>query len=137
MNKFKTESRLNRAITRFLTHKRALGHRYRQEAWLLQRLGRFVEKSGRRDLEANCFARWLTSLRDRHRKVVGLLDAEAGRPGGGEHAVHRGSHRLALARHAEAQEPLAGRRPESLRGPASLRRRSPLAPAAAARAARR
>ncbi len=66
MNKFKTESRLNRAITRFLAHKRALGHRYRQEAWLLQGVGRFVEKSGRRDLEANCFARWLTSLRDRH-----------------------------------------------------------------------
>src|SRR5439155_17683820 len=37
--------------------------------WLLQRLGRYVQESARRDLDAKCFARWLTSLQDRHPKT--------------------------------------------------------------------
>lgn len=66
MRKRKTASRLARAIDRFLTHKRTLGNHYRQESWLLQRLECFVTESGRRDLDAKCFTRWLTSLQDRH-----------------------------------------------------------------------
>jgi hypothetical protein len=66
MKKRKTASRLARAIDRFLTHKRTLGHHYRQESWLLQRLDCFVTESGRRDLDEKCFTRWLMSLQDRH-----------------------------------------------------------------------
>jgi integrase/recombinase XerD len=66
MKKRKTASRLARAIDRFLTHKRTLGHHYRQEGWLLQRLEYFVTESGRRDLDEKCFTRWLMSLQDRH-----------------------------------------------------------------------
>jgi integrase/recombinase XerD len=66
MRKRQTASRLARAIDRFLTHKRTLGHHYRQESWLLQRLECFVTESGRRELDAKCFARWLMSLQDRH-----------------------------------------------------------------------
>jgi integrase/recombinase XerD len=66
MKKRKTAARLARAIDRFLTHKRILGHHYRQEVWLLQRLECFVTESGRRDLDEQCFTRWLTSLQDRH-----------------------------------------------------------------------
>jgi len=69
MSQTKKESHLARAIARFLSHKRALGNRYRQEAWLLQRLGRFVRESAEgahRDLDAKCFACWLMSLQDRH-----------------------------------------------------------------------
>jgi integrase/recombinase XerD len=66
MRKRKSASRLARAIDRFLTHNRTLGHHYRQESWLLQRLECFVTESGRRDLDAECFARWVMSLQDRH-----------------------------------------------------------------------
>jgi integrase/recombinase XerD len=59
-------SALAHAVTQFLTHKRALGHRYRHEAWLLQTLRRHVEQGGCRDLDAECFGRWLTSLKDHH-----------------------------------------------------------------------
>lgn len=62
----KKAARLARAIDRFLAHKRALGYRCRQEAWLLPKLLAHVEQSGGRDLTAKGFDRWLTSLRDRH-----------------------------------------------------------------------
>ena len=66
MNAPQTDSRLARAIDRFLAHKRALGYRCRQEAWLLPKLLHHVEQSGDRDLHAKVFDRWVTSFRDRH-----------------------------------------------------------------------
>jgi integrase len=66
MSRPKKASRLGPSIVRFLTHKRALGYRYRQETWLLNALLRHVEQHSRRDLDAKCFEGWLTSLQDRH-----------------------------------------------------------------------
>jgi len=66
MSKPKIASRLACSITRFLAHKRTLGHRCRQEAWLLQVLLRHMEQCACRDLDARCFECWLTSLQDRH-----------------------------------------------------------------------
>lgn len=62
----KKASPLVRAIDRFLAHKRSLGYRYRQEAWLLPKLLQHVAQSGYRDLNAKCFDGWLSSLQDRH-----------------------------------------------------------------------
>ena len=59
-------SRLQRAVVRFLAHKRALGHAYRGEAGVLSRLGRFIRRDGSSDLGASGFSGWLHSLRDRH-----------------------------------------------------------------------
>jgi integrase len=66
MNKCKRPSAIANAITRFLDHKRVLGHRYRGEAWLLRTLQGHVERSGGRDLNAKCFGTWLASFQDRH-----------------------------------------------------------------------
>ena len=66
MNKPKKPSRLARAINRFIAHKRTLGHRFRLEAWLLPKLLHHVERTHCRDLHAQCFDGWLTSLKDRH-----------------------------------------------------------------------
>lgn len=59
-------SRLQRAIVRFLAHKRALGHAYRGEAGVLSRLGRFIQREGGGDLGVGGFSRWLHSLRNHH-----------------------------------------------------------------------
>jgi integrase len=66
MNGPKSTSELASAIDRFLTHKRALGRRYRQEAWLLPGLLHHVKQCACRDLNASCFERWLASFQDRH-----------------------------------------------------------------------
>lgn len=66
MNKPKSPSRLARAIARYLTHARTLGHRSQQDTWLLPALRRHVEAGGHRDLNARSFDRWLRSFRDRH-----------------------------------------------------------------------
>ncbi len=66
MSKAKHASRLAAAITRFLVHKRALGHRYRHEAWLLSTLLRHVEQIGCQDLNAQGFDRWSAGLRNNH-----------------------------------------------------------------------
>ncbi len=59
-------SRLQRAIVRFLAHKRALGHAYRGEAGVLSRLDRFIRRERGADLGASNFSRWLHSLRHHH-----------------------------------------------------------------------
>ena len=66
MSKSKNRSALSRMISLFLDHKRTLGHRYRHEAWVLQKLQRHVEQSDCRDLNAKCFESWLASLKDHH-----------------------------------------------------------------------
>ena len=66
MTKAKTSSHLARAITRYLAHKSALGHRCHQAAWFLRRLRRYVQTGGQRDLKARTFDRWLRSFQDRH-----------------------------------------------------------------------
>lgn len=57
---------LRRAIARYLSHKRSLGHVYHCEAGVLDRLHRGLRQQGRRDLDASGFDRWLHGLRDRH-----------------------------------------------------------------------
>jgi len=59
-------SRLERAIARFLAHKRALGRRYYGEELLLRRLCHRLKKDGAHELGADSFRRWLASLRNRH-----------------------------------------------------------------------
>jgi integrase/recombinase XerD len=59
-------SRFERAVARYLAHKRALGHRYRQEAWLLGAVGRQFKQSGHRDLDSTAFECWSWGVRDRH-----------------------------------------------------------------------
>ncbi len=66
MTKPKTASRLAGTINRFLTHKRALGHGFREEARLLRTLLRHVEAGRRRDLDAPGFDRWLRGFRHCH-----------------------------------------------------------------------
>jgi integrase len=66
MSKSKSRPALSGMISRFLDHKRTLGHRYLHEAWVLQMLQRHVEQSGSRDLNAKCFESWLASLKDHH-----------------------------------------------------------------------
>lgn len=66
MSRPKNESPLAYWINRFLTHKRALGYRYRLETFVLQALCRHVEQCGCRDLNALCFERWMTSFQHRH-----------------------------------------------------------------------
>lgn len=66
MNKLKRPSRFSRMIDRFLSHKRALGHRYDHEAWVLRKLQRHVEQSSWRDLNAKSFESWLATLKDHH-----------------------------------------------------------------------
>ena len=66
MTKPKTASRLAGTIDRFLTHKRALGHGFREEARLLRTLLRHVEAGRRRDLDAPGFDRWLRGFRHCH-----------------------------------------------------------------------
>ena len=66
MNKSKSRSALFRIINRYLDHKRVLGHRYQHEAWVLHTLRRHVEQSDFRDLNTECFERWLASLKDHH-----------------------------------------------------------------------
>ncbi len=66
MSKPKVPSRLTFWVHRFLTHKRALGHRHRGENWLLQTLPRHVEQCDCRDLNARCFEAWLADIKDLH-----------------------------------------------------------------------
>lgn len=66
MNQSSKPSVIAGVLARFLGHKRALGHRYRHEAWLLQKLQWHVEQSGCRDLNAKCFGTWLASFQDHH-----------------------------------------------------------------------
>lgn len=47
-------SRLQRAVARFLAHKRALGHSYRGEAGVLVRLCRFIGRADGGDLHSDC-----------------------------------------------------------------------------------
>ena len=57
---------LERAITRFLIHKRALGRRYRGEGFLLRRLCHHVRNEDGGDLDADNFQRWCTELQGHH-----------------------------------------------------------------------
>lgn len=57
---------LGRAIARYLSHKRALGHSYHCESGVLHRLHRGLRQQGRRDLDSPGFERWLHGLCDRH-----------------------------------------------------------------------
>lgn len=66
MRKPKHPSRLACAIAQFLTHKRALAHRCRQESWLLSTLLHHVETGQYCDLNAKSFERWWAELRDCH-----------------------------------------------------------------------
>jgi integrase/recombinase XerD len=66
MSKAKASSRLIFWVNRFLTHKRALGHRLRGESWLLQALPRHVEQCDCRDLNARWFQGWLASIKNLH-----------------------------------------------------------------------
>jgi integrase/recombinase XerD len=66
MSRFPNSSVLCRAVTQFLAHKHALGHRYQQEARVLRWLQRHVEQGGGRDLNAEWFESWLASFKDRH-----------------------------------------------------------------------
>lgn len=59
-------SRLERAIARFLAHKRALGRRYYGQELQLRRLSRYLEESGTPELDADSFGCWLATLRNRH-----------------------------------------------------------------------
>lgn len=59
-------SHIEYAIARFLSHKRALGRRYRGEEFLLRRLCRHLKKESTHDLDAVSFRRWLAFLRNRH-----------------------------------------------------------------------
>jgi len=59
-------SRFARATVRYLAHKRALGHRCRQEAWLLGGIRRHLKTFGQSDLDAVGYDRWLHSVSDRH-----------------------------------------------------------------------
>jgi integrase/recombinase XerD len=66
MSKANRGSALSRMVNRFLDHKRTLGHRYQQEAWVLQKIQRHVQQCNCRDLTAQSFASWLASLKDHH-----------------------------------------------------------------------
>ena len=66
MNRLPNSSPLSCAVARFLALKHALGHRYGQEAYVLQMLQRHVEQSGCRDLDAKCFESWLASFQNNH-----------------------------------------------------------------------
>ena len=57
---------LDRAIERYLSHKRSLGHVYRGEASVLARLRRGVRQQRLRDLDPTGFDLWLRGLRDLH-----------------------------------------------------------------------
>jgi integrase/recombinase XerD len=59
-------SRLQRAIMRFIEHKRVLGHSYLGEDGVLSCLCRFIRQQGCVDLTPSGFDRWLYSLRDHH-----------------------------------------------------------------------
>jgi integrase len=66
MSKATGSPRFVRATVRYLAHKRALGHRCRQEAWLLRAIRRHLKKCGYGDLDAVAYDRWLRSIIDRH-----------------------------------------------------------------------
>lgn len=66
MSKPKATSRLAPWITRYLAHRRALGHRNRGEVSVLMALLRHVEHCGVRDLHAKCFESWLSGIKDLH-----------------------------------------------------------------------
>lgn len=53
-------------VPAYLAHWRALGRRYRQEAWLLQTLLRELPALGHDDLNAQSFALWFEVRKDRH-----------------------------------------------------------------------
>lgn len=61
-----TSCPLDRAIARYLSHKRTLGHAYRGEASALGRLRRGMRQQRRRDLNVAAFDHWLHGLRDLH-----------------------------------------------------------------------
>ncbi len=57
---------LNRHIDAYLAHGRALGRRYRQEAWLLGTMLRDLPVLGHDDLTAQSYAMWFEARKDRH-----------------------------------------------------------------------
>jgi integrase len=66
VNRSQNSSALSCAVAQFLALKHALGHRYQQEACVLQMLQRHVEQGGCRDLDAKCFESWLASFQNNH-----------------------------------------------------------------------
>jgi integrase len=57
---------LARAIARYVSHKRALGHSYHGPAGVLHRLQRWLRHRGRCDLDATGFELWLHGMRALH-----------------------------------------------------------------------
>ena len=66
MNTSAKTSPLVRALAGFLEHKRALGRRYRGEAFLFRRLLAHVRRHGGNELDAAAFQRWTRDLSRRH-----------------------------------------------------------------------
>lgn len=60
------EKRIEHHIQRYIRHKRAYGNGYRQETWLLNKLGGFLQNRGVEDLDIGSFNAWCNSLADRH-----------------------------------------------------------------------
>ena len=61
-----TSERIEKHIRRYIVHKRALGNRYRHEAWLLDKLRSFLHSNGTDDLDSLLYDEWCKSLADRH-----------------------------------------------------------------------
>lgn len=66
MNMPPNSSALSSAVTQFLAHKHALGHRYQQEARVLRKLQQHVEQCGGCDLNAKSFESWLSGFKNNH-----------------------------------------------------------------------
>jgi integrase len=66
MSKKKRVTQLTNAITRFVEHKRALGHRCRHDGRILHDLRRHVEQRAHRDIDAKSFKSWFSKFDDRH-----------------------------------------------------------------------
>ena len=60
MSGSKRATQLTTAITRFLDYRRSLGHRCRQDSWLLHNLRRHVEQCASTDLDARSFESWFS-----------------------------------------------------------------------------
>jgi integrase/recombinase XerD len=61
MNAKSTEYALAPTIERYLTHQRALGRQYDREAYVLDRLVRYLQSAGATDLDASLFDGWSRS----------------------------------------------------------------------------
>lgn len=66
MSKPKAAAGLTYWVNRFLTHRRALGYRFRAEGWLLQGLPRHLKRWGCQDLNARGFEAWLAGIKPLH-----------------------------------------------------------------------